>query len=104
MLPFRSHELRAVGLMCATTLEPGGASGVDGKSNSPNKNVCAEMFGFVREGRSMLSVRIDCVINRSHSQRGKDGSHVANPALKCDLKVCMARSAKFVRCICGGAS
>ena len=91
-------------MICATILDPGETSGIDRKSNSPSKNVCAEMLGFVRDGRNMLIVRMDCAINRSHSNSGKDGSHVTSPAFKCDLKVWMALSAKFVRYLWGGAS
>ena len=63
-----------------------------------------EILGFALDARSKLSVVIACGSNRSHSYNGKNGSQVANSALKCDLKVWIARSAKFVRCEYGSAN
>ena len=80
---------RLFAFVCATTLVPGGASGVDLKSNSPKTNVCAEMFVLVLEDRNIFRVITACGINLSHSLNGKDGSQDANPALKWDLNVCM---------------
>lgn len=63
-----------------TTFVPGGASGVALKSKLPYRYACADSFGLTREVRSRFKVSEHCGINRSHSDTGKLGSHVAKPA------------------------
>ena len=78
------------------TLIPGGVRGVELKSKWPYKDWYVEMFGFERDDRNKFSVSTDCSISLSHSDKMKLGSQVASSALKCDLNVWIARSAKFV--------
>ena len=40
-------------------------------------------------------------MRRSHSEGGKSVSQVASPVIRCCFQVCMARSAKFRRWLCG---
>ena len=74
---------------------PGGANGVALKLNSPNTYAYADNFGFTLADRNMLIVMLAWSKSLSHSARGKSGLHVANPALKCFLKVWIALSARL---------
>ena len=78
---FSSYVFLLLGLICATILVPGGAKGVDMKSNSPNIYVYAETFGCARTARNRFKVILACSSNLSHSESGKLGSTLANPAL-----------------------
>eukprot|EP00957_Ditylum_brightwellii_P071170 5409254-Ditylum_brightwellii.AAC.1 len=68
------------------TLVPGGARGVALKSNALLSWASANNLGFNHNGWRRLSVKSACV--RSLSQRfiGNDGSTMAKPARKCNLK------------------
>ena len=56
-----------------------------------------------RDERRRFKVRLHYVIKRSHSLRGKDGSQVTSPEIKCAFHVWMARSAALRRWVCGGS-
>ncbi len=68
----------------------------------PRMHVLADLLGFRREKRSIFNVSSTCGRNSSHSWRGQCVSTVASAAMKCSLKVVMARSAALTRWLCGG--
>ena len=103
-VPCGSQDLRCAGFSWIKILVPGGAMGVRLKSKGPSNMVWADIFGFRRAGRNMLSVVVACGMSRSQRWVGKVGSVLQSPAIKWFFHVRMARSAALRRCMCGGTS
>ena len=102
--PFGLHVSRYDGFRCAITFVPGGARGILLKSKFPKRYACADKVGLHLAERNRFNVISACSINLSHCDTGKSGSTVASPALKWYLNVCIDRSVKFARWLCGGTS
>ena len=61
------YTSRGVSTVTTTiTFIPGGAIGILLKSNSPSIYVCADIFGFCRQGISIFKVIMACGISRHH--------------------------------------
>ena len=61
---------------------PGGAGGFLLKLKSPKRNAHADSLGLLQLEHRRFNVRFACGTSLSHSDRGKSGSHDANPDLK----------------------
>ncbi len=61
----------------------------------------ANIVGWIREGRNMLSVASTWGVSQSHSCSGKMLSVVARELMKCALNVWMVRSAAFTLWLLG---
>jgi len=89
-------------MICTIARVPGITKGVLLKSMWPKKHVEADRCGWRRDDRRRLRVMLHWGMRCSHSLRGKDGSQVASPAMKCDFHVWMAPSAALRRWMCRG--
>jgi hypothetical protein len=78
--------------------------GVQLKSNGPLSWASAESHGLRRDCRRRFNVVVAWKSSRSQRCIGKFLLVLLRPATKWFLNVCMARSAEFGRCRCGGTS
>ena len=58
--------LRCCSFSCTITFIPGGAGGVLLKSNCPSIAVCADIFGFIRQGLRIFKGIVACGISQHH--------------------------------------
>ena len=91
-LAFSPHEGLSPG-SCMSIDDPGGAIGVYSKKNSPSHAAHADILGFMRYGRTMLTERSHWSISRHQYAMGKSGGSDAMMDLKQALYVCTALSA-----------
>ena len=82
----------------------GGPMGVPSKLYGPLMHSHAKMLGSLQACQRRLIVISACGRRRSHRDLGNVGSTLARTVRKCTLKVRMARSTAFRRCITGGTS
>ena len=74
------------------------------KSNRPCSWACAERVGFILEGRRRFNMTMSWGNRRHHKWMGKSLCVDKIPEMKWFLKDCIALSAAFCRCRCGGTS
>jgi hypothetical protein len=80
--PCGAHVRLQLGVSCAMIMMSGGAMGALLYSHCPSKCIAADIFGFILDVHSMLSVRIACGSNLSHRCMGKALYVEDNPAIK----------------------
>ena len=80
--PWGSQVRRPSGLTYAMIMVIGGANGVLLQSKAPLSWASANMRGFMADGRRSLRVVVALGRRRHHKCIGKEGSTLANPAIK----------------------
>ena len=93
-----------VGFWCTMNFVPGGANGVALKSNWPWSWACYERVGFILYRSISFNVTMSWGNIRHHKWRGKSLCVNTIPEMKWFLNFCIALSASFCRCRCGGTS
>ena len=103
-LPRVAQLFLIVGFWCTMTFVPGGENGVALKSNCPWSWACADRVGFIMDRLRRFNVTMAWGNWRHHKWRGKSLCVDTITEMKWFLKVCIALSASFYCCRCGGTS
>ena len=102
--PWDAQVTLTVGFSWTITCVPGAASEVALYLNYPWSCAYPDSFGFMRNCRSNFSVRLACGRSWHHRFSGKSLWVLANPEIKCPLKVQMDCSAEFLRWVWVGTN
>ena len=99
---FGAHYARSFGMLCITTLLPGGDKGVQLKSNYLKMWVTAKMWGRVLDCLSRFRLIVAWCKSLSHNWIWKSVSTLHSTAIKWLLNVCITLSVLFAIWLLGG--